>query len=201
MREDAKDLIYLKAMIRLAFVFGGFLGLAGLGGGPWLVNTVLGARYQEAGYLLGYTLWLFIPWTCASVIWRIYLARGKLFGSILCAGAGALIFTLIMPWSVSIMDTPGAVFAAGMGMGVWALSSIWLHARSRDLDMKQTILHPLVIVVLALGVYLALKPISNWIALLISWGALLCGTLLFGVFTEDGRHLFGAVKRGNQARV
>jgi O-antigen/teichoic acid export membrane protein len=201
MRKDGKDLIFVKAIIRSALVFGGFLGLAGLGGGAWLVNIIFGARYKEAGYLLGLTLWLFIPWTCADAIWRVYLARGQLFLSTLCAGAGALLFTLVMPWSVAVMNTPGAVLAAGMGMGVWALTLIWLFTRSSDLDVKQTILRPLIIVLLALGVFLALKSVSNWIALLTSWGALLCGTLLFGVLTEDERHLLGALKRGNQARV
>ena len=201
MRKDGKDLIFVKAMIRSALVFGGFLGLAGLGGGAWLVNIVFGARYKEAGYLLGFTLWLFIPWTCASAIWRVYLARGQFFVSTLCAGAGALLFTSVIPWSVSIMDTPGAVLAAGMGMGVWALTLIWLLARSDDLDVKQTILRPLIIVLLALGVFLALKSVSNWIALLISWGILLCGTMLFGVLTKDERRLLGALKRNNQAKV
>jgi O-antigen/teichoic acid export membrane protein len=201
MREDGKDLIFVKAMIRLTLVLGGFLGLAGLGGGVWLVNIVCGARYKEAGYLLGFTLWLFIPWTCASAIWRVYLARGQFFLSTLCAGAGALFFTLFIPWSVSIMDTPGAVLAAGMGMGVWALTSIWLFARSDDLDVKPTILRPLILVLFALGIFFALKSVNVWIALLTSWAAILCGALLFGVITEDERHLLHSLKRNNQARV
>jgi O-antigen/teichoic acid export membrane protein len=201
MRKDGKDLIFVKAMIRSAFIFGGFLGLAGLGGGVWLVNIVFGARYQMAGYLLGFTLWLIIPWTCANAIWRVYLARGQFFLSTLCAGTGALLFTLIIPWSVSTMDTPGAVFAAGMGMGVWALTLIWLLARSDDLDVKATIFRPLILVLFALGIFFALKSVNVWIALLTSWAVILCGALLFGVITEDERHLLHSLKRNNQARV
>ena len=136
-----------------------------------------------------------IPLTCGTTVTRVYLARGQFFLPTACAGAGAVVFTLSMPWLVSAMDTLGAVIATGTGMGVWALSLILILARSEDLDLLRSVFRPLVVILFALGVFFALKPVNAWLALLTSWVALFCGTLLSGVLTRDERSLISSLKR------
>lgn len=192
-RQDGKDILFTKTMIKAAFILGAAAGLAGLGIGPWLVDIMFGTRYMGAGYLLGFVIWLLIPLTCGTSVTRVYLARGQFFLPTACAGAGAVVFTFSMPWLVSAMDTLGAVLATGTGMGVWALSLIWILARSDDLDVLRSVFRPLAVVLLALGVFFALKPVNAWLALLISWAVLLCGTLKFGVITKDEHRLIASI--------
>ena len=194
-RQDGKDLLFTETMIKAAFILGGAAGLAGLGGGPWLVDIVFGTHYIETGYLLGLVMWLLIPLTCGITITRVYLARGQFFLPTACAGAGAVVFTLAMPWLVSAMDTLGAVLATGTGMGVWALSLICILAKSDDLDMLRSVFRPLAVILFALGVFFVLKSVNVWIALLISWVVLLCGTMMAGILTRDERRLLASVKR------
>jgi len=194
-RQDGKDLLYSGTMIRAALIFGTAAGLAGIGAGPWLVDLIFGSRYSEAGYLLGLVMWLLIPLTCGTTLSRVYLVRGQFFLPTACAGAGAVVLTLTMPWLVSAMDTLGAVLATGTGMGVWALSLIWIFARSGDLDVRRTVFRPLVVIIFGLGVFFVLKPVNPLLALLSSWTALLCGSVLFGVLTEDEWFLLASLKQ------
>jgi len=195
-RQDGKEFLYAEIMIRAGLIFGSATGLAGLGAGPWLVDLIFGSRYLEAGYLLGPVMWLPIPLICAATISRLYNARGEFFVPTVCSGVGALIMTLIMPWCIAAMNTLGAVLATATGMAVWALSLICLLAKSGDIDVRQAIFRPFVIIFSAIGVFLALKSVNSWLALLISWAALFFGTLLFGGITEDERQLFRRLKRG-----
>ena len=195
-RQDGKDLLFIETMIKSAFILGAAAGLAGLGVCPWLVDIMFGSRYIEAGYLLGLAMWLLIPLTCGITVTRVYLARGQFFLPTICAGAGAAAFTLTTPYVVSAMDTLGSVFATGIGMGVWAVSLIWMLARKDDLNVLKTVFLPLGVILLALGVFFVLRPVNAWLALLISWVALLCGTLLSGgILTRDERRLLASLKR------
>jgi O-antigen/teichoic acid export membrane protein len=182
-------------MIRAGLIFGAAAGLAGLGAGQWIVNLLFGTRYLEAGYLLGPVMWLPIPFICATTMNRLYFARGEFFIPTVCSGVGALVMTLIMPWLVAAMDTLGAVLATATGMLVWALSLIFLLAKSGDLDVRQAIFRPLALIFFALGVFLLFKSVNVWLALLTSWVALLCGTLQFGGVTEEERSLFKLLKQ------
>ena len=194
-RQDGKEFLYTETMMKAALIFGTAAGLAGIGAGPWLVDLIFGSRYMEAGYLLGFVMWLLIPLTCGTTVSRVYLARGQFFLPTACAGAGAVVLTLTMPWLVSAMDTLGAVLATGTGMGVWALTLIWIFARSGDLDVLRTVFRPLVVIILGLGVFFVLKPVDPLLALLSSWTALLCGSVLFGVLTEDEWFLLASLKQ------
>jgi len=194
-RQDGKDLLFTKTMIKAAFILGAASGLAGLGIGPWLVDIMFGARYMEAGYLLGFVMWLLIPLMCGTSVTRVYIARGQFYLPTACAAAGAVVFTLTMPWCVTALDVLGAVLATGAGMGVWSLSLIWMLARSDDLDVLRSVFRPLAVILFALGTFSALKPVNALLALLISWAVLLCGTLMFGVLTEDEHCLLASLKR------
>jgi O-antigen/teichoic acid export membrane protein len=188
-RQDGKDIVYTETVIRAGLFFGAAVGLAGLGAGQWLVTLVFGTRYLEAGYLLGLVMWLLIPFTCGTTIGRVYFARGEYFLPFACSGIGALLMTLIMPWFVAAMNASGVVLATAIGMAVWSLSLIWLLARKGDLSVRQAILRPLAIILLALGVFFVLKSVKAWLALPASCIALLLATLQFGGVTEDERYL------------
>jgi len=194
-RKDGKDLLYSTTMIKSAFVFGAFAGLAGLGIGPWLVKILFGTRYEEAGRLLGLVIWLLIPLTCGNVINGIFVAMGQFFLPPICAGLGALFMSCIFKWLISTMNTSGAIIATGIGMGVWASSLIWILARSVNLDIRHTVFRPLIVIIFCLGVFFVLKPVSGLIAMLSSWTALLCGSLMFGVLTEDEWFLIASLKK------
>lgn len=194
-REDGKDLLYSDTMIKAAFIFGAAASLAGLGIGPWLVKILFGTRYEEAGCLLGIVMWLLIPFTCGMAISGVYLARGQFFLPAICAGLGALAFSCVFPWLVSTMNTLGAIIATGIGMGVQALSLIWILARSGDLNVRRTVFRPIIVIIFCLGVFFVLKPVSGLLAMLSSWTALLCGSIVFGVLTEDEWFLIASLKK------
>ena len=184
-RQDGKDLFFIMTSMKATFIFGGVAGLTALGGGPWLVDLIFGTRYIEAGHLLGLVMWLFIPFTCAITIGRVYLAMEQYLLLAVCSGAGALVFTLTVPWLVSFLDTKGAVIAAGAGMVVWASILLWSLARSGELDVYQTVFRSLLMILMALGVFYTLRPVNALLALIMGWGTLLSGALLFGVITKD----------------
>jgi O-antigen/teichoic acid export membrane protein len=193
-RQDGKDILQVKTEMRAAFIFGAAAGLAGLGAGPWLIESVFGPRFMEAGYLLGLVMWLPIPFSCGSTIARLYFARGEPFFPVLFSGAGALVMILIMPRCLTAMDTTGAVLATAAGIAVWALSLICLLVRSGDLNLRQTIFRPLALILCSLGVFIALKTLNSWLAMLISWLVLFCGMLQFGGVTEEERGIFKLLK-------
>ena len=194
-RRDGKDLLFSATMMKASIILGAAFGLAGLGLGPWLVDAIFGIRYVEAGKLLGLAIWLSIPFSCGGSLTKVYLARDQFFLPTICAGAGALGLTLTIPWFVSVMDTSGAILAAGTGMGVWAISLIWMLARSGDLDVVQTVFKPLFVVVIALGTFIVLKTVSIVLAVLASWTVLFSGVFLFSILTKDERYLLGVLKK------
>jgi O-antigen/teichoic acid export membrane protein len=186
-RHDGKDLLFVEIMLRASFILGAGASLVVIGAGPWLVDAILGARYGEAGHLLGLVMWLLIPWSCGNAIWRVYLARGQFFLPTMCAGAGALVLTFTMPWLVSAVGTSGALLATGGGIGVWALSLIGILIRSDDLDLGRVVLRPVGVVLLALAVFLVLLRVNVWLSLPGSLFVLGCGTFSLGVLTSDER--------------
>jgi O-antigen/teichoic acid export membrane protein len=194
-RNDGKDILYLDTMIRAAFILGAAAGLCGLGIGPWIVKILFGVRYNEAGRLLGLVMWLLIPYTCGMALNVVYFAQGQYKLPAICAGLGALVLSCIFPWLVGVMNTSGAIIATGIGMWVWVLSLIWKFARSGNLDVYHTVFRPLIIIIFCLGIFFGLKPVSSLLAMLSSWTALLCGTLIFGVLTGEERYLLASLKR------
>ena len=188
-REDGKDLLYAEVMLRVALIFGAAAGIAGIGAGPWLVSAVFGAKYGEAGRLVGMVLWLLVPWIWGNTIASVYVARGQYATPTVCAGAGAFALTLGMPWLASSSGISGAVLAIGLGMSVWAFSMIVLLARSGDLNVQLAIFRPLAAVALAICVYFLTAAVSVWLALVASFLALFGGAVVFRSITPAERSL------------
>jgi O-antigen/teichoic acid export membrane protein len=194
-RQDGKEILFTETIIRASFIFGAFAGITGIGAGPWLVNLIFGIRYLEAGYLLGISMWLLIPFSCAITISRVYVVKGEFYLPMIFSGVGALIMTLIMPCLVAAWNASGALIATATGMVVWALGVIFLSARSGLLDIRKTVFRPIVVIIFGLGVFFLLKPVNNLVAVLSSWTALLCGTLSFGILTKDEWLLISRLKQ------
>ena len=182
-RRDGKDLLFVEIILRSTFIVGAAGGLLGLIAGPGLVNSVFGTRFSMAGHLLGPVLWLLIPWTIGNALWRVYLARGHFFIPTVFTGVGALVLTFCMPWLVALMDTPGAVVAAGAGISVWAFGLVLMLERSGEIITGRVVFRPLATALAALGVYFLLRHLSIWIVLPASFLTLLGGVLAFGVFS------------------
>jgi O-antigen/teichoic acid export membrane protein len=186
-QKGEKVSLFTEVMLKGSFIFGAAAGLAGMGAGRWLVNIIFGARYAEAGHLLGLTMWLLIPWSCGSAIWSIFLARSQFFFPIVCASAGAFVLTVSMPWFVRALGTTGAVIAAGVALMVWATGLIIMLITSDEINLSHSLLRPMVAVLVALVVFFALKEVNIWISLCASWLVLCGGTFLFGVLTQEER--------------
>ncbi len=199
-REDGKVLRFADGMLRLGLLLGAAAGLAGMALGPWLVETVFGGRYGPAGQLLGPALWLLVPLTAGSATAQVLMARGRFVSPALCALAGALVLTLLLPTLVSASGPQGAVLAAGAGMCVWASSLVAMLARFGGLDLGRGVLRPGVVVLVALGVYMGLEPVGIWLALTASWLVLLGGTLAIGVLAPEERSALMALLRRTRWR-
>jgi len=180
-RQDGKDVSFVVDMLRASLTLGTVLGLSGMALGPYIVGAVFGVHYTEAGHLLGPALCLLIPWTVGNTIMRVYFARGEFLLPTIAALGGATVLTFSMPWSVSAMQTSGAILAAGAGLGFWALILVLMLARSGELDLAQAVFRPGLAISLTVIVYFLLNSISAWSALLTSLLVLTGAVLILGV--------------------
>ncbi|MBW2364796.1 MAG: oligosaccharide flippase family protein [Deltaproteobacteria bacterium] len=197
-REDGKDIYFADAMLRFGIIFGAAAGIAALGIGEWLVELFFGNEFHEAGILLGFTLWLLIPGICDIVIWNVYMARGQYVLPMISAALGAIIFTALFPWIVSIAGPAGAVISAGIGMSFSTLVLIVSFAKSDALNLRRILLHPFAVVFLALGLYftLHLMNISVWILLPVCFTVFFTSIFIFGIITpSEWSALVGFIKK------
>lgn len=184
-RDTDKDLFFVGAVVRAAIIIGTALGLLCLVIGPWIVNIIFGEEFREAGHLIGLVLFLLIPWTCGNAMTIIYQAKGKFLLSAVIAGIGAAVFTLILPWFVSVTNVAGAIFAADVGMSVWVLILAYMLSSSRNRLLGRAVLRPSALMILAVGVFVILKSESIWLAIPASWMVLIGGAFLFRIITRD----------------
>jgi O-antigen/teichoic acid export membrane protein len=192
-KQDGTDLFFVKAMLRAGLILGAAAGLIGIAAGPPLVTAVFGSRYAEAGRVASLVVWLLIPWTCADALYRLQLARGKFFVSAACAGAGAAVLTLSLPFLVSVLDLTGAVLAAGAGMTTWAALSLVTCELRGKLDLGRTVCRPVAAVAGASLTYYAIGPAHVWLAVLAGLAVLFGGVLLSGTVAPDEREALSSV--------
>jgi O-antigen/teichoic acid export membrane protein len=197
-REDGKDIYFADAMIRFGIILGAMAGIAAFGAGEWIVGIFFGNKFHEAGYLLGFVLWLLIPTMCGNAIWSVYMARGKYILPTMIEGAGALIFTAIFPWIVNKIGAPGAVVSAGIGLSCSASILIFIFGGSGVLNLRRVLVYPFACVAIALGVYFALNLLnaSVWVCLPACYAVFISCIFIFGIITPSERFaLVGAIKR------
>lgn len=115
-RADGQDLLFGRAMIRLVYGFGAFVGLVGLTMGPWLVDTFLGARYAIASTLVGPALWLVIPYGCGNALASICLVRGRIFAVLACSAGGALALVVAIPLLTLWLGNFGVIAATAVAL-------------------------------------------------------------------------------------
>ncbi|MCJ7772335.1 MAG: hypothetical protein MUP22_04275, partial [Desulfobacterales bacterium] len=197
-REDGKDVYFADAMVRFGFLSGAMMGILALGAGEWLVEIFFGNKFHEAGYLLGFVLWLLVPSICGNAIWSVYMAREKYILPTITTAVGAVIFTGIFPLIVNKIGTLGAVVSAGIGISCSASILFFVLARSDTLNLRRILFYPLLAIAIALGVYFALDllNISVWVSLPASYAALFLCIFVFDIVTPPERNaLLGIVKK------
>ena len=197
-REDGKDVYFVDAMIRFGFLSGAMMGIFALGAGEWLVEIFFGNKFQEAGYLMGFVLWLLVPSICGSAIWSVYMARGKHILPTISFAVGAFIFTGIFPFIVNKIGTLGAVVSAGIGISCSTSILFFVLARSDALNLRRILFYPLLALAIALGIYFGMDrlSVSAWVSLPVSYAALFLCVFVFDIVTPPERSaLFGIVKK------
>jgi len=190
-REDGKDIYFADAMIRFGFIFGTIAGIAALGAGEWLVELFFSNKFYEAGYLLGFILWLLIPSICGFAIGNVYMARGQYILPMISAAFGTIIFTAIFPWAVGKAGSAGAVISAGIGMSCSTLVLIVVFAKSDVLNLRRILLYPLTAILLVLGFYFALDSMNVriWLSVPVCYIVFFTSIFLFGIVTPSERNV------------
>lgn len=143
-RKDDQDVQYLRVMIRAIIIGGTGLGIFGMGLGPWLVEHIFGSRFVAGASSPMLSIWLLIPWSLGTSASRVFFARGNYYVQVLCAGAGAALMMISMPYFASRYGFPGALAAAGTGMLLWSMSLLEWMARKNAPDLFRIAVKPLV---------------------------------------------------------
>jgi O-antigen/teichoic acid export membrane protein len=194
-RGDGLERVFTENMLQMGLLLGAVAGFLGLAFGPLVVETLLGSPYKPAGELLGLALWLLVPWSWGHTVWRVLLARDQTLASTVCAMGGALVLSLTLPFFVSRFGVSGALLAAGAGIGVWSMSLLALLSQADGLDVVHGICRPGAVALVALGLFVLLKPWQVWLAFPIAILTLLGGSLGWDLLTADERSLTATLKR------
>lgn len=186
-RQDDKNRVFVEGMLRIGLLLGAAAGFVGIAAGPLMAIAILGPSYEQFGHLLGPALWLLIPWIWGNSMWHVTLAHGQMLASTLCAALGATVLTLALPLCVASLEATGVLVAAGAGMGIWALSLLFLLHKAVGFDVSRTVLRPGGVVLVALWLFLTLNLFNVWFALLAALLALFVGILVSGTLTSEER--------------
>jgi len=181
-RQDGKDIIYVETQMRLAIFLGAISGLTGMFFGTWLVNLLFGPKYLEAGQLLGFTMWLLIPFLWGNALNALYLARSHYQEALLCAFLGILSFLTSLLCFAAHLGNMGVILSSAAGMIVWSVSLIIMMTHPKNIDLKFAVLQPSIIVIISLSVYFIFY---NYLAFLLSMIVIISGVYLFGLSTSE----------------
>jgi O-antigen/teichoic acid export membrane protein len=156
-RKDGKDRIYAETMIRFSVLLGCSMALLGTAFAPWLTIKIFGARYAQAGNLIGPILWLIIPFTVRQALTSVLVAGKKDLQIFLGALIGAGTFALIISAAVIRYSAVGAIISAAAAMSLTALYFMILLRNDIALDLRSALLKPGLAVFSAVLVFYAIS--------------------------------------------
>ncbi len=194
-REDGRDRLFAETMLRINLIFGTAAGLVGLVLGHWLVTAVFGSNYALAGSLLGYSLWLQIPYGCGYTLFSVYLAQKRDLKALGHSSIGAAAFTLGMFIFVPRLDVPGTLISLAGGMIIWTGSMIVDMAKRGQLSLSFSIGKPGIAVLMSIAVFFGLQHVNTWLALFSGLFILFAGSILFGGLSSQEKDVITSLFR------
>jgi O-antigen/teichoic acid export membrane protein len=198
-KGDGRSRLFAETILRINLIFGAAAGLVGMGMGRWLVTFVFGPNYERAGGLLGYGLWLLIPYGCSYALYSIYLARKQDLRAVGQATIGAVTFTLGMFLLAPRLHVAGALISLAAGMTICTGSMILGLARTEQLDISFSIGKPGMAVLLSLGAFFGLQHLGPWLALTAGLLLLFSGAILFGGLSSQEKNVITSLLRKKAA--
>jgi len=194
-KEDGRDRLFAETMLRISLIFGAAAGLLGMGLGIWLVTVIFGPNYELAGRLLGYGLWLLIPYSCGYALYSVFLSQKRDLKALGHAAIGALTFTLGMIVLVPRLHVSGALISLAAGMIIWTGSMVVKMSRAGHLNIIFSIGKPGIAVFLGLVVFLSLQRLNTWLALFSGLIILFGGSILFGGLSSQEKDVITSLFR------
>ena len=182
LRGDGKARFFTESMIRVTIIAGTALALSGLAIFPWLIERLFGPSYGDTGLLLGWTLWLLIPLTTATVITSIFQARGEYTIPTLFSLIGAAILLLAIYPMTSMAGQAGVIAAMGIALFIESAGLVMAAQRSGQLNIRASFFKPILTALAASLVFLILKDRLS-LSLLASLAVLSAGTVLFRIYS------------------
>lgn len=194
-KGDGRTRLFAESMLRVNLIFGTAAGLLGMGLGPWLVTVVFGPNYQQAGRLLGYALWLLVPYGCGFSLYSVFLAQKHDRKALGYAAIGAVAFTLGMLIFVPRLHVPGAILSLAAGMLIWTGGMIADMAKRGQVGVPFSLGRPGTAVLLSLAAFFGLQGLDTWLAMFAGLTVLFGGSILFGRFSSQEKDVVTSLFR------
>lgn len=179
-RDDGRDLIFVDLLVRSTFIIGALAGMTGSVLGPHIIPLVLGDKYALAAGYLGMILWCLIPLAIAGILTSCSIARGRYYIPPLCHAAGALVMTASMSYLAARWGIAGGIASTGLGLFAGAMLLVMAGVKYKWIDIKRTVITPMLVVLLALAIYQMADSFSPWIAYLSGVAVLIFVSVLTG---------------------
>jgi O-antigen/teichoic acid export membrane protein len=194
-KKDGRDRLFAETMLRINLIFGAAAGLLGMSLGLWLVNVVFGPNYAWAGRLMGYALWLLIPYGCGYALYNVYLAQKLDLRALGHAAAGAVTFTLGMLILVPGLSISGALISLAAGMTIWTGLMVAHMAATDHLNFFYSIGKPGLAVLFSVAAFLGLQLFDPWLALFSGLIILFGGSILLGGLSSQEKDIIASLFR------
>jgi O-antigen/teichoic acid export membrane protein len=175
------------------------MGLIGMGLGSWLVGVIFGPDYALGGRLLGYALWLLIPYSCGYALYSVYLSQGREHQAFRYAVIGSIAFTLSMFIFAPGSNIPGALVSLATGMIMWTGSMVVSMSRRNQLSISFAVGKPGIAVLLGLATFAGLQFLNSWLALCLGLIILFGGSILIGGLSAQEKDLITSLFRKNMS--
>jgi O-antigen/teichoic acid export membrane protein len=194
-RKDGKDRMFAETMLRYSVLLGTVLALLGTAFGPWLTTLIFGAKFSQAGYLVGPVLWLMIPWAAGHALTRVMMAGRFDYQTLVAAAIGAIFFSLAIRVAILRYEAMGALWCAGVSMALPTLYlTIFLH-RNLAIDLQSSLIRPSLAVLSAVGLFYVLNPFGVIVSFIGSLSIFAIGCYMLTCLTPQDIMWFGQIYR------